>query len=307
MKCISPVVLAKRQLVRCGQCLPCRIQHRRVWQHRLLLEASQHETNAFVTLTYDEDHAPEDGSLDPAHLRNFLKRLRRAYEPLRFRFFGVGEYGDETQRPHYHVALFGAFGCQYGASRYAESKRRKSCCSVCDSMREVWGQGNIDIRGLGPESAGYIAGYTTKKLTNAADPYVQEILAGRHPEFSRMSNRPGIGAGAMDDVADRLLTYDLHERLEDVPTTLQHGKRNLPLGRYLRNQLRLRLGRPEGAPESVKQHRSQELQALYGDQVDSAPSGFKASTLRSLVITDNESATDRVTRRFKRRKEGKTL
>ncbi len=99
--------------VGCGRCLFCRINHAREWQHRLLLEASTWEVSIFATLTYDTMRTPYDGSLIPRDLKLFMKRLRKRMEPLRIRFYAVGEYGeDEAEHPHYHLALFGV-GWEY--------------------------------------------------------------------------------------------------------------------------------------------------------------------------------------------------
>ena len=91
----------------CGQCLPCRVNRRRIWTHRVLLEAIKSSESSFITLTYDDENLPENGSLCPSHVRDWLKRIRKKVEPRKLRYFLVGEYGDETKRPHYHVALFG--------------------------------------------------------------------------------------------------------------------------------------------------------------------------------------------------------
>ena len=44
----------------CGQCKGCRVNKRRQWTHRILLESMCHESSAFVTLTYDNDHLPKE-------------------------------------------------------------------------------------------------------------------------------------------------------------------------------------------------------------------------------------------------------
>ena len=91
----------------CGQCIPCRIGKRRLWTHRILLESFTHDYNSFVTLTYDESHLPEDGGLNHGHVQKFLKLLRKKVAPAKVRYFVVGEYGEKSGRPHYHLALFG--------------------------------------------------------------------------------------------------------------------------------------------------------------------------------------------------------
>ena len=111
-------------MVGCGQCIHCRANRRREWVLRILLELEKHEFNTFLTLTYDDVHLPADQSLKTEHLTNFFKRLRYKVDyPIRY--YAVGEYGEETERPHYHVALFGHPNCQYGRTR---SKIGRASC-----------------------------------------------------------------------------------------------------------------------------------------------------------------------------------
>jgi len=240
----------------CGQCNPCRFNKRRIWTHRIMLEAAQYEKNAFVTLTYDEEHLPVDGSLDPKHVQDWLKRLRGRVAPDTFRYFLVGEYGDESWRPHYHAALFNFPSCEFGQSRY--SKQRSRCCYWCELVRDTWGKGHVYLGTLEDGSAGYICGYVTKKMTKVDD----ERLAGRKPEFGRMSLRPGIGASAMWDMADALMRYELDTRLEDVPSALRHGNHERPLGRYLRGKLRTYVGKEASAPEATIKAMAEEMRPL---------------------------------------------
>lgn len=219
-----------------------------------MLEALEHSASSFVTLTYSEDHLTRVSrsggaavaTLVPSDLQLFLKRLRKAVEPTRIRFYGVGEYGDQTQRPHFHVALFGFPPCVHGKSPFMVNTTRK-CCAACNAIASAWGLGSIVLGTLTSESAQYVAGYVTKKMTNKND----KRLDGRHPEFARMSLRPGIGAGAMHEVAKTVSTYNLTEREGDVPTSLRHGARTLPLGRYLRRKLRAHLGLEPATPQDA--------------------------------------------------------
>lgn len=272
----------------CGQCLPCRISRRRVWATRMMLEANNHVENSFVTLTYSEDKLPKckDGltpSLRPEDLQLWLKRMRWAFDkygkiwktnlPLKLRFYAVGEYGDKSWRPHYHAALFGYPSCEYMQSTY--SKRRVNCCKWCDLVRDTWGLGHVHLGQLEAESAHYICGYVVKKLSTPGDPR----LAGRYPEFARQSRRPGIGALMMDDVASEMMFRELEQRLLDVPSSIRLNGKELPLGRYLRQQLRIKCGKEKGAPAEVSVERSKELLGVYLDTIKN-PGVSVASALR---------------------------
>lgn len=244
-----------------------------------MLESNLHTDNAFVTLTYSDENLPPDGSLVPRHVQLFLKKVRKEIQPARLRFFCVGEYGDRTQRPHYHVTLFGYPPCDRGRTDH----RKESCCPNCDRIHRCWNLGGVDLGQLTPESAAYCAGYVTKKLTNGKDEYVREQLGGRYPEFARMSNRPGIGADFMHEVASSLMEHDLEKTLLDVPLALSHGRRVLPLGKYLRKKLRKAIGRDEKAPVSTREKAAAELHPMW-EASRSAPSGQKAFVYKSLVI-----------------------
>lgn len=294
MHCKNPYVV-QGMAFGCGQCHPCRYNQRRIWTHRITLEAAQYQDNAFATLTYDEEHLPKDGSLNPRHLQLFMKRLRKEWAPEKVRFFGVGEYGDETQRPHYHLALFGFPTCRRGITR---PNRFGSCCVICDRVRSVWGQGNIYLGNLEPASASYIAGYVTKKLTRKVTDYEREKLGDRFPEFARMSLRPGIGCGMMDEVASVLLGLDYSE--PDVPSALRSGARKLPLGRYLRRQLRLRMGRDAKAPPETLAKMAEEMRPMLEVAYSYAPPGFRQFAFKQEVIEAGEGRRRQINARFRK-------
>ncbi|MEO5355656.1 MAG: hypothetical protein H7835_21005, partial [Magnetococcus sp. XQGC-1] len=89
-----------------GQCVGCRLERSRQWAIRVMHEASQHEHNCFITLTYNDDNLPANGSLNYRHFQNFMKRLRKYYVEFTVRFYMCGEYGENFARPHYHACIF---------------------------------------------------------------------------------------------------------------------------------------------------------------------------------------------------------
>jgi len=274
----------------CGQCLPCRVQRQRVWTHRIMLEAAQYKENAFVTLTYSDEKCPRNNSLDPKHLQDFIKRLRKS-ATAKLRYYAVGEYGGATGRPHYHLALFNHQSCQYGLTR--ERKGRISCCPQCDSLALVWGMGKIQLGTLEEKSAAYIGGYVSKKYTRA------QSSDGRNPQFTRMSLKPGIGLGLMHDVASTLMQHSLEGKLIDVPISLRHGTHQWPLGRYLRRKLRTFIGRPANAPPEVLELQRLELQTLretaWTNQTSLTTEVLKASEGKRIQIHRKQRAKKRET------------
>lgn len=246
-----------------------------------MLETMDHESSVFLTLTYDEDHFPENGSLNPRDLQLFVKRLRKRYAPNRFRFYAVGEYGDKTERPHYHLALFGFPFCAY-----LNTRKASSCCKVCDMVRETWGFGHVFLGTLEQSSARYICRYVLKKMTNPED----LRLNGRHPEFARMSNRPGIGLHAMDEVANTILKHGLDKTLEDVPNSIRIGEKEWPLGHYLKQQLRRRIGRDAKAPECTIETQRARLCSLYLDSWDCEVGFFSEKAFAKKIVAKNKQA-----------------
>jgi len=220
--------------------------------------------SSFITLSYSDENLPVvDGvpNLVKMHLQQWLKRIRRASEPLRLRFYAVGEYGDASERPHYHVILFGYPECSRGRTKRGFNSTRADAVGCCDNCRRIfdtWTFGDVDCGAVTRHSAGYVAGYCVKKMTAPDD----HRLRGRCPEFARMSLRPGIGADALWDVASTLMQYDLDETQMDVPDHLRVGPSGKPLGRYLRRKLRSMIGREVDTPDEVLQAMAEDLRPL---------------------------------------------
>jgi len=256
----------------CGQCKPCRIKRRKEWTGRIMLESLCHIEKAFVTLTYDNasmplvDGLPIRGTLVKKHLQDWLKVFRGRLEPVRIRYYAVGEYApddftkDHYGRPHFHMVLFGFATCVRGATLTTPTgkSRWKECCDICRLYGETWGKGDIFLGSVTRDSAAYCAEYTVKKMTSKDD----KRLKGRAPEFCTMSLRPGIGSEYMWEVASTLMKNSLHEALDDVPTSLGFGKKKYPLGRYLRKKLRVFMGKDGDTPEIVLQKMAEEMRPL---------------------------------------------
>jgi hypothetical protein len=232
-----------------------------------MLESLCHEHSAFVTLTYNDDNVG-NYSLNPQDLKNWQKNLRY-HANIDLRFFSVGEYGEKTKRPHYHAAVFGFKGCA--------SLDPKCACVWCETLRRSWKKGHVLNGTLTQDSASYIAGYVTKKMTDrkpeekyqkllkkdskVAEEYKRRVideLQGRHPEFARMSNRPGIGAPAIPTLREMLWTdhgSQLLYELNDVPDIIKIGGKQILLGSYLKNKLRKEIG----ITDEIKEKKVQEL------------------------------------------------
>lgn len=183
----------------CGQCIGCKLEKSRQWAVRCMHEASLYDHNVFITLTFREPRFSLDylGDFQP-----FMKKLRERLRPWfpKIRFYMCGEYGEENSRAHYHALLFNCdFPDKVLHKRSGPHKLFRS-----PMLEELWPHGFSSIGSVTFESAGYVARYCTKVLSgdesddsgalSILDPDTGEIYT-RLKEFSRMSLRPGIGAG----------------------------------------------------------------------------------------------------------------
>jgi hypothetical protein len=171
----------------CGRCIGCRTRRQQTWALRILHESQMHDTNSFVTLTYDDEHFKP--SLDYGDFQKFMRAARAKWGPTRF--FAVGEYGEQTDRPHFHAILFGR--------GFQGTPIGKDICRS-QELEQLWTQGMSSYGQVTYQSAAYVAGYCTKKRLGAAakeeqtgiDPRTGEIFV-KVPEMAHMSLKPGIG------------------------------------------------------------------------------------------------------------------
>nr|QJB20336.1 MAG: replication initiator protein [Microvirus sp.] len=163
----------------CGSCLQCRMDKARDWAVRCQLELNEHREYCWTTLTYTDDTLPL--TLRKDHLSGWLKRLRARNPDRTIRFFASGEYGERTQRPHYHAILFGL--------------------PDHPSIQDTWPFGMVRVDPISPAAIAYVAGYTSKKVgyrlepKERVDPETGEVYEWQ-PPFLQMSRRPGIGGEA---------------------------------------------------------------------------------------------------------------
>lgn len=175
----------------CGKCKGCITDRAHAWGVRVTHEAAEHSQNVFVTLTYDDKHLPYGGSLYRRDVQLFLKKLRKYAGKRRIRYFGCGEYGERTYRPHYHLCLFNA--------EFKDRVRYDLDHDTSDTLSELWTQGSHKVADLTVRRCYYTAGYAAKKLGRRGDDYdvvdfdTGEVLVEREKEFVMCSLRPAIG------------------------------------------------------------------------------------------------------------------
>lgn len=166
MTCTSPFIIKRKDGLRnevpCGSCPSCRIARAREWATRCMHEKSTTAHSTFATLTYDDANLPEGGTLDKEQLQLFFKRLRKAIEPNRIRYYSCGEYGERNHRPHYHMLIFGMHPCHCRSTNQATDP---CTCGTRKILTQAWGLGAVGRCGtVTYDSARYCADYIGKQL-----------------------------------------------------------------------------------------------------------------------------------------------
>lgn len=182
----------------CGRCTGCRLERSRQWALRCTHEAQLYDDNAFITLTFSDEHLPEDYSVHVRTWQLFMKRLRKSVGTKKIRSFACGEYGDENLRPHYHAILFNH---DFSDKLFYKKTPQKLNLFTSQLLSTLWPYGHSTIGDVTFESAAYVARYVMKKFTgpDAAAHYTRvHPLTGKtvtvQPEFVTQSRRPGLGA-----------------------------------------------------------------------------------------------------------------
>lgn len=188
--------------VPCSRCTGCKVDYSLQWAMRCMHESKMHRENCFITLTYDDQHVPQNYSVDVRDLQLFNKRLRKSLPNKKIRFFASGEYGDQTLRPHYHSLLFN----HDFPDKKLHAVRRGKRYYKSDALNALWPSGQLnEITDLTYESAAYVARYCVKKVNgDRSDDHYSRLspIDGQihrvKPEFCTMSRRPGIGSTWFD-------------------------------------------------------------------------------------------------------------
>lgn len=230
MKCYSAINIknkSKRNAsvmvsVPCGKCYACRMNKRIEWTYRLYQELLSSTTAYFVTVTYDENHVPtvvdkDTGEicqvLRKSDIQSYIKRLR-TYSNLRF--FCVGEYGEKSKRPHYHLLIFD-FNPKVRNGEYHLDQilLQRMWKDNNDNMMGYVSVGNVEIASIH---------YCTKDMMKEQ---TKNAVCGVRG-FRLMSTKPAIGS--------RALSYLGNEKEnKDFTVSLNGNRVNMP--RYYREKL----------------------------------------------------------------------
>ncbi len=243
--------------VPCGQCMPCRINKGRLWSARILMEQAWNPNySLFFTFTFEDvnlhithgdDGAPVS-TLNKKHFLTWINNVQRITG--KFRYYAIGEYGDYSFRPHYHMAVF-------------PLKHTKT-----HLIGDLWSLGFHTVSELNHERARYLANYTTKKLTKDTD---ERLQRNQEPEFRTSSRSPPLASACVDILHAHYTrspnAIALLKVRGDVERLIRFDNKIYPIGQWPLARLRKKLGIPalhrdriKANPNYLEFHQQQEAE-----------------------------------------------
>ena len=139
-----------------------------------------------------------------------MKKLRREHGP-NIKFYQCGEYGDRSNRPHYHAILFGWSPDDW---MYLFDSPSGEPIYTSQTLEKIWQKGFVTVGTVTFESAGYVARYCMKKLNGKKKEEIDPNTGLKHyeridyytgdiveviPEYSTMSRGGRSGRGIAYD------------------------------------------------------------------------------------------------------------
>ena len=234
----SPLLLTYKVIkIPCGKCDTCRESLGAEWALRCWLEALQYEHNQFITLTYTPEKEPMSG-VEKVHLTKFMHDVRQYFRRKRnhvgIRFFGCGEYGRISARPHYHVLLF---NCPpFGDEKFHRKGKYGQDIYISETLNRLWQNGYCSIGTVTKHSIEYVTRYEYKKVETK-----RKRL--RNDEFIHMSRRKGLGV-------DYLINH-LEQIIREDKSLLPNGKKPT-IPRYFNRKIKFLIGKKRFENEIVK-------------------------------------------------------
>ncbi|AXH73312.1 MAG: replication initiator protein [Microviridae sp.] len=171
MQCIRPMpmtVNGERIHVPCNHCNFCLQNRRNEWAYRLTYELKRSQSAKFLTITYNEEHVPKYKDLpvlDKSHLTLLFKTIKQKqkrllviqgkqqklsqvkknelYDKWKIKYYAVGEYGTQFERPHYHAIV-------YNLNPFILGKL---------NIDALWNKGNIHYGDANEKTISYTAKY----------------------------------------------------------------------------------------------------------------------------------------------------
>lgn len=162
--------------VPCGQCYSCFKTWQSSWRVRLLnhwkyLSPQERHRSVFVTFTFSDKYIKKANKDTASFVKHFRDAFRKKYKRS-CTFWMVREYGEDTNRLHYHGILFDFPGNRFDLS-------------------SLWPFGHTNIKSVTTKRVSYITKYATKGMKG-------KIFYDKS-EKPKIYCSPGIGKAYCDD------------------------------------------------------------------------------------------------------------
>lgn len=134
-----------------------------------MCESWLHDSNTFITLTYNDDNLPIGSLASKDDIQRFIKRLRHASRDYSvgdisaMKYYITSEYGDKFGRPHYHGVLFGV-NCLAPDWQPYFVRLNGNGYPVYSSrvLESIWSNGFVSVDEVNMRDIRYITKYITK-------------------------------------------------------------------------------------------------------------------------------------------------
>lgn len=158
-------------VIKCGKCKECLNEKKISMYYKIKKEIELNKDNIFITLTYDNENIKD---LNKKDIQDFLKRLRKKTKE-KIKYFCVGEYGENTKRPHYHMIIF-----NYKPNDLEETNDTKSGFKQYNSksLNKIWGKGLTRISIMQKGLINYILKYIQKNNNKKIEMYSRKPPIG---------------------------------------------------------------------------------------------------------------------------------
>jgi len=157
-------------------------------------------------------------------------------EAPRISFYGVGEYGEQGGRPHYHICVF---GLSYSDMSRGAGEQHETMSYYNEELESTWKAGIAVVSHFSAKTASYVARYVTKKVIKHGvyggredEATINEYgeLMPIEPERTLMSKRPAIGIRWLNkykcDIVDGTLTSTTGLMMNVPRTFMRYLKKN---------------------------------------------------------------------------------
>jgi len=262
------VDVTKPLKIPCSKCDACRLNRAGETARRTYDEyKTQNFTGMFITLTYSPENLPSCGHYNERDIVLFVKKLRKISPKIRT--LGVAEYGERTNRPHFHLLVLGYEFQDKKLLRKTDSTHTGQSYDIftTKTLTKLWDKGISEFGSVTEQSCSYVARYLFKKNKKESEGLPCEKCQNQKPKKSKIvcrSRRPGLGA----IFCDQYITLDRAR----AAIGLSFRSSNETLPRYYIDRVRRKLADDDkclltSAPDFTKNREKETKERLNAQKI----------------------------------------